>query len=78
MTKVPWSWLVAAITFTTLGCSRGKTITQDELVRRTQEGVDAVASGDHRPFEKYLAADSMIFDERGQSLDTQNNRANAD
>jgi hypothetical protein len=70
MTKLAWSCLVVAITFSAAGCSGGgKTITQDELVRRTQESVDAVASGDRRPFEKYLAADSMIFDERGESMD---------
>jgi len=54
-----------------VSCSRtrGETITQDELVRRTQEIVDAVATGDRRPFEKYFAADSMIFDEKGRSMD---------
>jgi len=44
-------------------------ITQDELVRRTQELVDAVAAGDRRPFEKYLAADSIISDEKGRGMD---------
>jgi hypothetical protein len=47
----------------------GPLITQNELIRRTQEIYDAVASGDRRPFEKYFAADSMIFDERGHSMD---------
>jgi Domain of unknown function (DUF4440)/Domain of unknown function (DUF3471) len=54
-----------------VNCSRGRgeTITQDELVRRTQELMDAVAPGDHKPFEKYFAPDSMIFDEKGRSMD---------
>ena len=54
-----------------VSCSgrRGETITQAELVRRTQEIMDAVTVGDRRPFEKYFAADSMIFDEKGRSMD---------
>ena len=59
------------LTMGSVSCSgnRGGTITQDELVRRTQEIMDAVAVGDRRPFEKYFAADSMIFDEKGRSMD---------
>jgi hypothetical protein len=52
------------------GCApRPGAITQTELVRRTQEIYDAVAIGDRRPFDKYFAADSMIFDEKGRSMD---------
>jgi hypothetical protein len=57
---------VACIT----GCwRRPGAITQDELVRRTQQIYDAVALGDAAPIEKYFAADSMIFDEHGRSMD---------
>lgn len=54
-----------------VSCSgnRGGTITQAELVRRTQEIMDAVAVGDRKPFEKYYAADCMVFDEKGRSMD---------
>ncbi len=70
MTRLAGGWLVAAAFLSAVSCSGGgKTITQDELVRRAQENVDAVAAGDRRPFEKYLADDSMIFDERGESMD---------
>lgn len=60
-----------AMTVGTLGCSRsrGPAITQDELVRRTQEIFDATATGNRAPFEKYYAFDSMIFDEKGRSMD---------
>ncbi|HEV2115922.1 MAG TPA: DUF4440 domain-containing protein [Terriglobales bacterium] len=60
-----------ALTVSTVGCSRGRGpgVTQAELVRRTQEIMDAVTAGDRRPFEKYFAADSMIFDEKGRSMD---------
>jgi hypothetical protein len=45
------------------------TITQDELVRRTQELFDSVASGNQEPFKKYFAEDAMFFDEKGRSMD---------
>ena len=44
------------------------TITQAELVRRTQELVDAVASGDQGPWNKYFADDAMFFDEKGRTM----------
>lgn len=70
MTNHVWLCTVTVVTLSAASCTGGgRTITQDELVRRTQEIVDAVASGDRRPFEKYFAADSMIFDEKGRSMD---------
>src|SRR6185312_4360624 len=47
----------------------GPTITQDELVRRTQELLDSVAPGNREPFKKYFADDAMFFDEKGRALD---------
>ncbi len=44
-------------------------ITQEELVRRTQELVDALASGDKAPWQKYLADGALIFDEKGRDMD---------
>jgi hypothetical protein len=44
-------------------------ITQDELVRRTQELFDAVAPGDQAPWKKYFADDCMYFDETGRNMD---------
>jgi hypothetical protein len=71
MTGIALACAVAAMTIGAVSCSRsrGETITQDELVQRTQEIMDAVAVGDRKPFEKYLADDSMIFDEKGRSMD---------
>jgi Domain of unknown function (DUF4440)/Domain of unknown function (DUF3471) len=46
-----------------------KTITEAELVRRTQELYDAVASGDKGPWQKYFADDSTYSDEKGRTLD---------
>ena len=43
------------------------TITQSELVRRTQVLYDAVASGDKAPWQRHLADDVIIHDEKGGS-----------
>ena len=71
MTRVTFIFVVLALALGAVNCSRsrGETITQDELVRRTQEFLDAVATGDRKPFEKYYADDSMIVDEKKQSMD---------
>jgi hypothetical protein len=44
-------------------------ITQEELIRNTQEMFDSVAAGDQAPWKKYFAEDSMYFDEKGRSMD---------
>lgn len=44
-------------------------ITQEELVRRTQELFDAVVPGNPAPWKKYYADDCLFFDEKGRSLD---------
>ena len=43
------------------------TITQAELVRRTQALYDAVAPGNKAPWQQYLADDAIIHDEKGGS-----------
>jgi hypothetical protein len=69
VTRLALVCVVVAITLSIVSCSRGATITRDELVRRAQEIVDAVAVGDRKPFEKYFADDAMIVDEKGRSMD---------
>ncbi len=53
------------------GCNKTQSIsiTQDELVRRTQEMMDAVVPGNRGPWEKYYAEDAMHFDEKGRGMD---------
>jgi hypothetical protein len=53
-----------------LSCNKASrsSITQDDLVRRTQELVDSVGPGDQAPWNKYFADDAMFFDERGESM----------
>src|SRR5438132_10160188 len=44
-------------------------ITQDELVRRTQELCDAIVPGNQAPWKKYFADDCIFSDEKGRTLD---------
>jgi hypothetical protein len=53
---------------TLLSCQPKRDITQDELIRRTQELFDAVAAGDQTPWKKYFADDCMYFDEKGRNM----------
>jgi hypothetical protein len=46
-------------------------ITQDELVRRTQELYDSLVSGDQAPWKKHFADDCMFADEKGRFFDKQ-------
>jgi hypothetical protein len=49
-------------------CKPKNDITQDELLRRTQELFDAVSAGDQTPWKKYFAEDCMYFDEKGRNM----------
>jgi hypothetical protein len=49
--------------------SADQTITQEELVRRTQELFDAVVPGNQEPWKKYYADDCIFADEKGRQLD---------
>src|ERR1700678_1991770 len=71
MTRVSLTCVLLAIPMSVTSCYRGPSysISQDELVRRTQELFDAVSSGNRKPFEKYFAPDSMVFDEKGHRMD---------
>ena len=44
-------------------------ITQDELVRRTQELYDSLVTGNQTPWKKYFADDCTFSDEKGRTLD---------
>jgi ketosteroid isomerase-like protein len=49
-------------------CAPKNDITQEELLRHSQEMFDAVAAGDPAPWKKYLADDCMYFDEKGRNM----------
>ena len=59
------------LTVLTASCMPRKpaAITQDELVRNSQEMFDGVAAGDQAAWKKYVADDSMYFDEKGRAMD---------
>jgi hypothetical protein len=62
--------LVFVIIFaTTLAHASDLPITQDELVRRTQELCDAIVPGNQTPWEKYFAHDCIFSDEKGRTMD---------
>ncbi len=60
---------IALAALTACGSAKQHPITQDELVRNTQEMFDSVVAGDQSPWKKYFAEDSMYFDEKGRSMD---------
>jgi hypothetical protein len=62
--------LVLVIIFaTTLAHAADVPITQDELVRRTQELYDAIVPGNQAPWKKYFDDDCIFSDEKGRTLD---------
>ena len=62
--------LVLVIIFVTaLVHAADVSITQDELVRRTQELYDAIVPGNQAPWKKYFAEDCIFSDEKGRTLD---------
>lgn len=61
--------IAGAVLAATTAFSAPRAITKTELVRRTQELMDAVAPGNPAPFRKYFADDCLMFDEKGRSMD---------
>ena len=53
----------------TIVCATDLPITQEELVRRTQELYDAVVPGNQVPWKKYFADDCIFADEKGRVFD---------
>jgi hypothetical protein len=49
-------------------CGDPAAITQEELVRRTQELFDAIVPGNKEPWQKYFADDCIFADEKGRNL----------
>src|SRR5215831_18451717 len=60
---------VTAFLASAIGCAADVPITQDELVRRTQELYDSLVSGDQAPWKKHFADDCMFADEKGRFFD---------
>jgi Domain of unknown function (DUF4440)/Domain of unknown function (DUF3471) len=63
---------IALITFlsaATITLATDVPITQEQLVRSTQELYDAVAPGNQKPWKKYFADDCIFADEKGRVFD---------
>src|SRR5260370_37344222 len=63
---------LALVTFffaVTIACAADAPITQDELVRHTQELYDALVPGNQAPWKKYFADDCIFADEKGRLFD---------
>src|SRR5262249_54683254 len=61
--------LITFLSAATTVCATDIPITQDELVRRTQELYDSLVSGDQTPWKKHFADDCMFADEKGRFFD---------
>jgi uncharacterized protein DUF4440/uncharacterized protein DUF3471 len=61
--------LIKFLFVATVVCAADVPITQDELVRRTQELYDSLVSGDQAPWKKHFADDCMFADEKGRFFD---------
>src|SRR6266852_2207034 len=61
--------LVTFFSGVTIAYATDLPITQDELVRRTQELYDAIVPGNQLPWKKYFADDCIFSDEKGRTLD---------
>jgi uncharacterized protein DUF4440/uncharacterized protein DUF3471 len=61
--------LVEFLLAATIACAADVPVTQDELVRHTQELYDSLVSGDSTPWKKYFAEDCIFADEKGRLFD---------
>jgi hypothetical protein len=61
--------LIKFLSIATILCAADLPITQDELVRRTQELYDSLVSGDQAPWKKHFADDCIFADEKGRLFD---------
>ena len=68
MQRLTMAFFAIGLMLALTSCKPKNDITQDELVRRTQELFDSVAKGDQAPWKKYFADDCMYFDEKGRNM----------
>jgi hypothetical protein len=61
--------LIKFLSAATIVCAADVPITQDELIRRTQELYDALVPGNQAPWKKHFADDCIFADEKGRIFD---------
>ena len=64
-----FAFAVLCLLFAVLLRAADPPITEQELVRRTQELYDSIVSGNQAPWKKYFADDSTFSDEKGRTFD---------
>jgi hypothetical protein len=69
--RMRFCFLAIILSGATVALAAGKeaSITEQELVRRTQELYDAVATGNQAPWKQYFADDCIFSDEKGRTMD---------
>src|SRR5207249_7800324 len=69
--RAPFYFLLCNFYFGVIGFAfaADPPITEDELVRRTQELYDSIVSGNQTPWKKYFADDCTFSDEKGRTFD---------
>jgi hypothetical protein len=61
--------LIVFLSATSIVWAADSPITQEELIRRTQELYDSLVTGDQAPWKKHFADDCMFADEKGRFFD---------
>src|SRR5947207_15992610 len=61
--------LIKFLSAATIVCAADVPITQEELVRRTQELYDSLVSGNQAPWKKHFADDCTFAEEKGRFFD---------
>jgi Domain of unknown function (DUF4440)/Domain of unknown function (DUF3471) len=62
---LPAALLLAVVQF----AAAQEAISEQELLRRSQELFDSLVTGNKEPWQKYFADDAIYFDEKGRNLD---------
>ena len=69
LTKLSFLAISAGVLAATVLRAAEPSMSEAELVKRTQELYDAVVPGDQRPWNKHYADDCIFHDEKGRSFD---------
>lgn len=72
MTVLRWAAILLIIICAANGVraeDQDSTISEKELIRRTQELYDAVVPGNQEPWKRYFAGDAIFSDEKGRTMD---------
>lgn len=70
MAKFSWISLLFLITVSSVSYAKiVGNLTEGDLIRLTQERMDAIDPANPRPYQEQYAKDALIFDEKGRSMD---------